>query len=67
MEMLKIWLRQGEATRQILIAALQSECVNYPDIAKCLLVSHSDQKCEANAMSSAERAKGVGNVHYKSI
>lgn len=32
-EMFKIWLRQGKATRQALIAALNSPSVNYQDIA----------------------------------
>ena len=58
MEMLKIWLRQGGTTRLALTAALQSECVHYPDIATFLLMLRKLKDSNANS---------VGKVHYKSI
>ena len=51
-QMLTIWLRQGTATRQALIAALQSKCVGYSKIVRSILVGNGDQMDESNDPSA---------------
>ena len=66
MKMLKMWLRRGKATRQVLGATLKSASVDYPDIATSLLADHSDQNnCEANDFSSSTEVALSSRLGFK--